>query len=874
MPKISKKLLDQLGEQKTKIDWTKVLKTALGNERRLRGFHTSDPNADPALSGVEFLNVASVGELPVSAGNLAGFGSLQSATVKAAADLGTGVAILRLEGNGHSISFTLGLPSSGAEFTLPSSPTGARDEGLTFTRNAGVNAPVMLDSGTGPLSPALTDMAPHSVTLEDWQSGSAVAVGMLTFDTRMVNWVFDDPEIAANMGDVAVYHPNASVNFGDFDFGAIMFAQTNQANAVDGDEPVYQVLCGWTPTKANWDGYPAYSGYVYGQTDTFPKAYKVVIKTKSGAILKVHEMRDGLPINSDQLHDNDLANHPIRPHMNCAQLLPWSSVKAKMSSHSTKYLPGFHKDFLRPTVARQRFSANMANPFVSGRYNKDGIGNWYTVPKWAFAGNRASIAGDVSYDPHMQDLFTDGQDWGTLQDGASRSLGWGYEPATTGVMENLTGPGGSRHDRAVMPTPLAIWFSDKTYVRPRNHDAIEEMVDAWNLQYFNLSHYFIRDVKTFATLPFDETALGIWGHGAHTYYAGNDTYVAGGKAKTVPLFGIRNQNDDIDRDKNGRMQWNGVSDDYLHNYHTAGHTAIHFNSPMHAYATLHNVITSWLCQLGGDGGENPEESFMRRHQSWRMMHLGIAWKLRSSHPILGMKASTVEARIKRQLEAYYDYVSKPCMIDNSQYPFHVGLRNCGIALKWEGGEWRVAAQSQLFYTAHVLQMWKQFGLWSVAMKMSNKCEHALRFIIRCMDLASVDFIIDTNGANENATLCYADWTDYANPKIVSNWADQAYHWAPAGQQSWIRNADGSLVNNREQDITQHLRYQYVRIRLDYFPEIPCERANGLAQAAAKFEGWYQEITNNVAGNVSRDSDWTYFWGGLAALNPPTELGPA
>lgn len=897
---VSSNLATILDTASTKVDWSNKVIAALGATRTVRCFWDANASApDPASTGTEFLNISASGGMTVIGGNIVGLGSLSSFTIHNSVDLSTGAAVLRIEGGGYWIQGTLGLINASKDFTISANLT--TTAGVMFDPSAGCKPPALLDSGTGPLSPTLTANAPYSVTIEDWSSGNAVVVGTIVFDTRIENWVFDDSEIAENMGDVKCYQSSTSVTFGEFNFGAIMFAKTATLNPNTTTEPVYEVLVGYAPTASNWPNYPAFSGYVFGGSSTFSKPFKAVIKTQSGSILYIHQMSDNLPINSPNLHDDDVTNYPLRPFLHCGALLPWESVRAKNNTYSAKWMPGYTSDGNRAGVARTHFSCNNAEPLVNHRGNTNSLKHFYAVPKWPFAGNTTAQSADTpSADPKLFNFSNYlPYPYGTSTTGVFRATGWGYEPGALGIIDTLTGPGGPRHDRATYPTPFLIWKTEPTWLRPRGGESIQDIIDNWKMQFFNLPFHMLTDVKTFSTVDTTEVFTGKWGHG-RTYYAGYDTYVNGGLAKTIPLFAV-GQGDASDStkphqgmfvDKNNRLPWNGAAVDYLHNYTTPFYVATHMNSAMHMLATKHRVLHAIMAQLtNSDGYGDPRNTFMTRLYAWKFQHLVQAWKISSDHPAYGIPRKIVHERVVRELEAIYDFVYKPAMLDNNMTdPFLVSIRNLGvpITLDTNGKTWSASGMGLMFYMGSVFHLMRQTGFYSYYRDYSDKCKQALWLMMRCMDMQSIEYILETDGWREfYGNVGKAGTNTTTVPiQVCDNWADlHANNPKQSSLNDWLHDKNGTMYGTpgainivggsataaHEQDANQHIRFQWVCIHRDYFPEVPSTRTDGVNLAYTKFKGYYDQIDAGLADNSL--SDWTWRWPTHAQFLPPTVTVP-
>lgn len=875
MPILSANLKAQTDLQNTKTGWSAKVQELLGNSRRLRAFRAADTGAaDPAATGVEFLNIGSNGSLTFAGGDIVGFGTLTDTTIRQAADLSTGACVLRLEGNGESITYSLGLLGSGADFTLPANPTGHSDVGFAFTAESGTRAPVKLDSGTGPFSPADMAKTPGFVDIRGWKTGSAVLAGTIVLSNRRPNMVMDDMEIATNMGDVRVYKPAQKVTLGGHEFGAICWGINKSINS-EVQEPVYEVLTFFKPTEANWPGYPAASGYQYGVTDTFMEPFTATIRALDGTtILHVHQMRDGLCVNSPELNqDFSKVNvKPIRPLLHCAGALPWRSHRPKENSYAKKYHPGHVADVLDPKICRTHYGTNPPFPLWAGRIQLDGIHSWFSMPKWAVAANDTAMATVAPKDPWLYDIYNKYEPYDPIGYGRNAVSGWGYEAGACGGQDQLCGPGGIRGDRAWVSNTYAMYFTKRDYVRPYDNDPILDMVDAWSKNSYNLPNFFVTDVETGATIPLAEVFSNQWGHG-RTYYGANPSYVAGGEIKTIPMFAIPNGGDVQYRDKNGRQIWNGASPDMLHNYWSFYWDALVFNSPMAIYATKHRLISSILCQLQDiPDTRNPSGWFLVRQHGWRWEHYIAAWKLRSNHED-GIPGAWTLQRFENELNSIHDYCYKPAMVDNDQGWYHSGLRDLGVTLGW--GDHGVAMQSQsmTYYMTGMLHLMKQTGLWDVMYNRSDKCRKALEFTIRCMDLYAVDWILDTDGRVEDYDTLWVG-SAAANPlDLAKSWADYSVRVNPReGVEDWITGSNGEFLKERYG--SQHFRYQYVRFRIDYLSEIPCQRLNGLALAAAKYQGYYDTKKARVAGINGRDASlevqWLYYMAHSAVLNPPAQ----
>jgi hypothetical protein len=872
LPTYDSALQSALSAQTTKISFSNTLVSMLGPTCVVRGLR----------NGVEFMNVGASGAITVVAGNIIkGWGVLTGVTTNLAADVSTGTCVLRIEGGGHFVEYTLGLgAASGKEQYFARNPDGVM--GVAFASTAGLKAPLLLDSGTGFGAPP--DNV-YTVDFQNWSSGSAVAAGTLTLSSRIPNWVYDDAQQQTSIGDCRTHQCPQSVVMGDVEFGALYWGMNQNVNS-EGAFPVDEILIISKPTEANWPGHPKYSGYIVGTSNTFPPAFKAVVR-KNGAVVKTFEMRDGLPMNSPQLNHGggDLSVAPIRPFYCTGQVLLYRSARPKLHTFAAQLHAGYEADVIRSTVTREKASSNGINPLFSFRDQLNSYNQWFAMPKWAIPANLAAMNADTVsiQDAFLYPVNAEIAPYGAFGYGGVRVTGWGYEPGTNGGMDWHTGPGGSRSDRGVVATPIALYLTNPAYIRPRGNDTIQDMVDAWNMNYCNVPNHLYADVKTGATIPENEVfgAMGsanYWSQGGNTYYGSIDTFVTAGRA------GISNgQTGDYAKpyagafiDKNGLMPFHGGLTDYSHAYKSPALSAMIFNSPALAHLAKHAAINTILAQIGDVPPDtDPTRFFLVRNMAWRWKPYADNWKLSTDHP-WGLSRKLIEDRFQIELETIYDSIVKPVLVDNTQHPYYNALRNLGVpsGVNNAGTAWETKSQALTFYVAGVLHLMKTTGLWDVMMAKSYKCNQALRFTIRCLDLYAIDWILDTDGRYDwyvntikgsntgaNTNVVYANWAEYAPIEVPVN-----------GLNDWITNPDGT--NKLEQEPTQHARYQYLTLRKLYITEaeIPCARANGVDLALAKYRNFYSirwsRVTAATTNDNKRRADFAYRWPGFGGFKPP------
>lgn len=864
-----------------KLGWSNTIVTALGANRTLR-CKVSNSSADPWTTGTEFLNVAMTGTMNVTAGNLTSFGVASGTSIQLAADLNTGFGVLRIEGNGHFMQGTLGLTGSNCDFTIPSNPT--TQTGIGFTSNTTVQAPRLLSSGTGPVVPELTANAPKTIELQDWSNpDTPTTVGTLAFDTRIDDFVFEDAEMATEMGDIGIYQSSQSIIFGEFEFGAQLFVG-NPSITEANTEPLYQVVIGCKP-HGTWATYPAMDTFNSATNNTFPSPFKVVIKNAAGDVLYTHQMRDGLPINSPSLPQGTVdtdgnyvgpwdETHALRPFFNCGMLLPWQNTRTRRSNNASKFFNGVVEETYRPSCAKQGDTVLQVFPMFS-TFSANSLAHLFGMPEWGMPAdyNYGDLPAVQAIDPQTDSYLFDRSTYHNYGGKPVRLHGWNWEPGATCGHDWYTGPGGPRFDRAVAPSVLSLWASDQSFVRLQGNVPIRDMVDAWGLAYFNHSNHWLTNVKTFSTVPDDESLAGEWVF-ANAYYGGGP--YTNGPGKTIDLRGPGSSSTVTlpNLDSNNRMPWCGWMRDALHSYCQSGWWALMLNSPMHAFASKFDFNTEWMGSLGASAATtDPKGYFMIRVHAWRYLHYIMAWKLASRHP-LGYTRQEIEDRFQAELEALYDAIYKPAFVDNSSDVYFVAIRNLGetVELTSDGTALKVQGGPLGYYMSHCLMLMKQTGLWSVMLAKSTKCDAALRMIIRNFDLYSIDWILDTDGRGENGGYQNVSQTQTAGytftaADVPASWADWNTQNPPTGQEDWIRDSSGTiLAGSYEKDVAQHLRAQWPFMRRDYFPEIPNAR---LDDACAKYQGYFDAVTAQVNAAATptdkRNADWHYRYPSLGVL---------
>jgi hypothetical protein len=879
----------------SKLHWIALLETALGNTRRLRCRRVPDTNADGAWeTGSEFRNVGSTGPFTSVAGMITRFGRIKGTTVSLAADMSLGQCLLRLEGNGRWLQGTLGLSHAAQlargvteenlidyDFTVERDFTATNGFGTTLAFT--VSGHRLLPSGTGPAVPALTDSAPASIELFDYtDANNPISKGVITFNNREDDFIYEDAEMAAEIGDVGVYLSQQSIVYGRFEFGVMMLVSA-ATNTEDGLEPLYQVLVACKP-YGEWLTYPTVATYDTKASQTHPKAFKVVMKNAAGAVIHTFQMRDGLAINSPEISEYRTQTKASRPKFNCSMMLPWSNKMVSTSIHQKKRFNGMDPEILRPRLARAGDAVNARWPLISAGWSANSMLHMYGLPRWSMPSpiendDAAEQAQRDLYDPKPYDPWLyngTGYYYRQYEGGVNKAIGWDYEPGSSSGHDWYCAPGGPRFDRAVVPSVLALWATDKNYRRPQGNVAIRDMVEAWGKAYFNHSTHYVTDVKKFTTVDFKSIMDGEWSYN-WGYYSVRPATAQFPTSRVVDINAVLNANDVSDWNLNGEneLPYAGWAADSLHAYNAPGLWPLVFNSPMHTIASKHRFVSQRLAALAdGSPKQNPMNYYMSRVHAWRWMHYVFNWKNASNH-YLGITRESIEQALQTEIELIWDKIYKPAMIDNAQDIQSIGFRRLGCPIDWDGNSKLSAGGIGLgFYMTHVFAFMKTTGMWDVMINKNQKCRESLLWTMRNFAMNSVDFCLDGKGRLAGYPPITKEipggWEGVKPELIPNSWADWATNYYPAtGEQDMIRNAAGVILENGyEDEVNVHWRMQWPRMQKLFFPEVTYPR---LDAAVAMINQWDADVKANfLAGN----SDWHYRYPSQGFLRAPGTSDPA
>jgi hypothetical protein len=712
-------------------------------------------------------------------------------------------------------------------------------------------------SGARRAAPALTADAPNRFEVWDWtDQASPVLAGAITLDRRVDDFAYEDPEMAAENGDIAVYQSTQSVMLGDVEIGFTMLA-ADKSNTEAGKQPLYQVL-GCFAHRGTWTTYPASDTFDSKNHITFPRPFKVVMKNAAGKVLHTFQMQDGKPINDPDLNQSRSATRPLRPKFSVFMMLPWQNTRPRMSGRKDKYYAGMTADAQRPSTAKSDFTVLSCEPLITGGYDENswnGLANIYGAPRWP----RPATA----YWPEIQDPYLANEEFNRIGRSSYASAwveGWDYEPGSFSTHNWYTAPGGPRFDRSVIPSVVALWATRPNGRRLQEDVPHRDWLDGWGMAYFNHGNHWVRDVKLMRLMTSEEVMYRPWGLYGQ-YYGGGEI---GPRSILINGNQVRGTTD-VNRDRNGDIWGNGWARDPAHSYCNAGWLALLLNSPMHAIGSRFDSAMQFM--MTGDPAGSVKDEYMVRSQAWRWMHYVMAWKLASRHA-LGLARDDVEGSFALHLEQIYRQIYIPQVLEKVDDPYFNGLRNLGqpmIQSPWDANGWIAQGGHLGFYMGHVLQLMKQTGMWAAMMARGGRIRDVLLLQVRNMDRYALGLHADT-------TATIGAYMTFGKAGVFPTSIAHYQELYGSKKEEMFKDANGNPVGDR--DVSIHAVVQYIYIRRDYFPEI---RHPKLAPALAKLNERLAFVTSGVAAETvparKRERDHAYRYPGLAPIKAPAELGP-
>lgn len=831
MLEFNQALSTALGNATTKAAWSAAFIAGMGNTRRLIC----------TKNGAAFIDVALVGSITTAGGNITGFGKASDAAVQLAADLSTGVCMLRIEGNGNYVQGTLGLPGSGTDFILPSNPTAA--SGVGFASGARINAPALLPSGTGPVAPDLDANAIVAFRLMDWRDpANVVPWGTAYFNVRDQDFVLEQPWMASEMGDVRVMRvaDGAGVVMGVggdcFRFAGDVLHMHAGANS-EANVPVQQVEIRAMP-HGRWASYPFKKDFNIASDTLAPPAHKIELLRADGSIADVIEMYStrvnnvpgtGKPVNEAGQNQNWYIGQPLKPWWTCRMTHQWWSHKPKMHSRAWHFCPGVEADAMDPRNVASFASCSDVWPVMTENQTHNGMNKWRLAPKW-------SRGADTGLDTTIIDTYQQQPERDSYK---TQAIGYGFEPGSTCTHVWYMAPGGPRADRAGWPTSVVAFMTNPEGIRIHGAVPLSEMFHHWMMGYFNHGCHFFTDVER-GTPILKQKILSTNACFQDAYYrGGNEDYRPDIENNGINLFSATAGNGSGAVDKYGRRLGNEWARDLMHSQNNAACGAYLYRSPRHAIEAAHSFRASIMCTWDFNQTFS-RPFFLQREHNWYNWNFANMWTCASSDP-RSFSRSEIEAMWGQHLESVYDAV----------YPsYSTGSDTWGQMLRDLGMNFQIytsgadtvyqAYDSKAFYFGQTFVLMKQSGSLEVMHARSAKCAAAIDMMVDCIAKSAANPFVQANGRGMD---------EYEHPKfshptnapvVYTNWAQC---WPVNGQVDWIRGVNGvigsvgSWGTTGDDTNTKHFRAQTLKILKTY----QLSSAPNIDLAIPIVDGFYNQI---------------------------------
>lgn len=710
------------------------------------------------------------------------------------------------------------------------------------TRTHTVNATV-----TSEPAPMYLELWDHSVP------ASPTLVGTMSFIGADTTMVFSDADINAELGTVPVKSAS-TMSWGGFDWGALRFTCPGGVNATTPGKAFHQVII-FNKPNTNWANYPASSGYNKDVSETYPPAFKIIMKDTGGNPLNTFEMYDGLPINSWDINvgyqlpeggvyaDATLDDtKPVRFHLNCAQALPWTQARCKQNAKAKWWYGGVTSYNLHGSVCTKTYSTNPS--FPPGGFGANGGGQSNGVFNHRFMPFRPRPANQPFYTDNSLDEYMNSW-WNFYPAQNQGRTGHGYEPGNPGHIDMNTGLGGVRFDRGGFGTPIIEVISDPAKVHGTTQKTYRELLDHTMLNTFNIACHWTGNVATGApALGKTNTFLcgpngsngsaTAWSHGKG-YYLGNDSYVVGGTAQAINMVAMGQGAFDSSiaanalrfykRDpvtKKLRRPWGGWCNDHMHAHQFWGACAGLFNSPMHAWHNIHAINACMLANnnqsydnhgsvrpIGWWG--NSEFSYagiLTRERAYRLMHLVMGWWLANNHPSFGISRTDIQTELVRYIKTYHTGTyQKKWAAGSDNSPYWLGLRRFGMQLTPRIGSNYASNPTQYYarledtpagcYHIYPFALATQCGLMDYLLGLGDtQITESLNDMVATLDLFSVDGILDAGYVQSQDILhrmspIVSSFEEITASSLPANWAGLAAIAPPIGSTAFLKNSSGA-----------------------------------------------------------------------------------
>lgn len=852
--------------------WIQDLVNALGPTRTLviKHWDAAPGNATPDdawASGTIVWQSSLIGALAPSNGALRTLGKIKNVTVRQAANLGAGMAVMRVSGNGNWLQAAVGNVNSGREVKLSVIDPSA---GLAFGSNFAIYAPSELPADAG----VDADM-PYRVEYEPWEGGVPGVRQVAFYDNPQAPLIFADPVKNARLGAVPYCQSTASfINGGgyldggyEFELGIHRWRMPPACNDEDPTKPVWQVWVASTPTGNRWTGYPTMDGYDINFDSTILRPCKIYFYAQDGRLLHVMQsLRDQVALNDPNVHTQQrTSTQAWRPFVTTSGMLYWCSHRLKEAPEARQIYAGTRAEYWhRPKQSKQRTSSNAVIPsFGLGGTQVNGFLHPLLMPEWSQPSSRAGFDVDEKTDPHVA-WETQNAPSSSVDDGGyypTHAAGWRFDyGAYNAGHDPAHAPGGMRGDRYPVDSLLAYYMTDPTGVRLQGSVPWRTLLDEKGKGFFNLNYHHVKNAKTLEMFPVSQAGYGGIGHWEGYYNARSNADPGPADPENwIRLHGFNpngtNYNNMVDRD--GLRPYNTYVTDSHHPYHTPGVYFTHFDSVAHAISQKlkwYAMVMSWNKNNASPGAnmvnltnyEATEENmqlFMRQH-AWRWLQMAFVWKSAGDHPLLVNRAD-IEEIWRLHLESIYDNVVVPAtdpQHPNYNHYFFQGMRNLGTAIRrvvvGSDHHYRLFNDDKRFYFMGVLVWLRTLGCFDRLRQINSKCADALDWCVNCYVKGASDRFVATKAARSYGVITPTVPT--TTPLVVpASWAEVASVMQAGDASDMVRNADGSPYmgsdSTRERSLYQHIFQQACYDLVRHFPDYSNPNGNAAVAMCEEFE---------------------------------------
>lgn len=721
------------------------------------------------------------------------------------------------------------------------------------------------------IAPALPNSAPTVFKMVDYSdAANPVVTSTVTLNVRDKDFISEDAVYAVERGAAAWHRSNEVLTLGEFEFGVHLFV-SQAANTTSGTRPLEEVLISCS-RRSDWLGYPFSANYNKKKHTLYPRAFKIEAYNAEGKLVTVFQLHDGLPINDPSLNQGfPTEEKPNRPKFLAGMFLPWWNERPRRSASLEEMYSGITEDGMRPSQAKSHFTFNGCEPSLTGGYSgysRNSLGNIFVNKEWAMV-KGSYWPQEGSSDPYFN--YPD-----TCYDGRSAYMGpwvegYGYEPGSRTTHNWYTAPGGPRPDRAAFPSQLAMWMTDAYGKRP-DGVAFSEIAYGYALAYANHPNHWVTDPTRLSFIS-DEDAIE-----SRKGFTGN--YYGDGRSDGLDSIRVnadqRDGTSDWNLDINGEMVMNGWGRDGLHDYASAAHAAIAFQSPMFMIMSKWDTITAFMCHgnpdWSGRGSDWDSGSYLVRDAAWNTMHHVLAWKVAADHP-LGFSRKSIEDRFVRHLEAIHRDILTPIQLGqrpaNLKY-YLEGIVRFGQPLNKGGSSWECHGGGLAFYIGGVLAYMKQSGMYAALQERGGKAYEALLFNIRNYCQYAFGMFAHTRATMFSNPAYYEKAVFADGTNIPADWTEFGLNCDKPGD--FNGPGDGSCWGG-DRDVSVHPVIQFIYVMRDFYPEIdhPLKK-----EAIEKVDMYLKRQTDYVASKPTdqkRDADHIFRYPGVAPMKPPKKVGP-